>query len=149
MVGVDKLMNRKGFTIVELLIVIVVIGILAAITIIAYNGIQTRARDAKRTADISSIQKAVELYKADNGFYPQPGNDDAGYDLSALAPFLVSKYIASIPSDPKAGVGYGYVRSAVAYDAYGILINYEARAVCKRGVNVAAGWWGSGVPTCT
>ena len=135
--------HQKGFTIVELLIVIVVIGILAAITIVAYNGIQTRARDAKRTADISSIQKAIELYKADNGIYPQPGNDNWGYDLSSLGPLLIPTYIASIPSDPKAGVGYSYVRGPIANDSYAILINYEARAVCKRGVNSApTNWWG-------
>lgn len=62
--------NRSGFTIIELLIVIVVIGILAAITIIAYNGVQIRARDATRKADIAAIQKYVELYIADNGTPP-------------------------------------------------------------------------------
>ena len=52
-------MRNKGFTIVELLIVIVVIGILAAITIVAYNGIQTRAQDTKINADIATIVRAV------------------------------------------------------------------------------------------
>ena len=51
-----------GFTIVELLIVIVVIAILAAITIVAYNGIQQRARDTVRAGDISSIEKAIQSY---------------------------------------------------------------------------------------
>ena len=64
------LKNKSGFTIVELLIVIVVIAILAAITIVAYNGIQARARDNIRYADAKAIMKALELYKADNGNYP-------------------------------------------------------------------------------
>lgn len=68
--------NKKGFTIVELLIVIVVIGILAAITIVAYNGIQLRARDADRVSDISQIQKKLEIYKAINGVYP------SAYDMN-------------------------------------------------------------------
>lgn len=52
--------NRsKGFTIVELLIVIVVIGILAAITIVAYNGVQTRARQAKIQQDQQAISTAI------------------------------------------------------------------------------------------
>lgn len=51
--------KQTGFTIVELLIVIVVIGILAAITIVAYNGIQDRARKAKINQDIVTIKKAV------------------------------------------------------------------------------------------
>lgn len=54
--------KQHGFTIVELLIVIVVIGILAAITIVAYNGLQARAKDAQRVNDVDTITKALELY---------------------------------------------------------------------------------------
>lgn len=66
--------KQRGFTIVELLIVIVVIAILAAITIVAYNGIQKRARDAERAQDISSIQKVLEVYYVDKGYFP-PSHD--------------------------------------------------------------------------
>ena len=62
--------RKAGFTIVELLIVIVVIGILAAIKIVAYNGIQVRARDNARIAKIQNIAKSIELYRVDNGRYP-------------------------------------------------------------------------------
>lgn len=62
-----------GFTIVELLIVIVVIGILAAITIVAYNGIQQRARDAQMFSDLANAAKKFEIYNADNGAYPASG----------------------------------------------------------------------------
>lgn len=51
--------NTRGFTIVEHLIVIVVIGILAAIVIVAFNGVQQKARDMSREADISQYYKAV------------------------------------------------------------------------------------------
>ncbi|HET8884096.1 MAG TPA: prepilin-type N-terminal cleavage/methylation domain-containing protein, partial [Candidatus Saccharimonadales bacterium] len=54
--------KQTGFTIVELLIVIVVIGILAAITIVAYNGIQERARDIQRQSDIAAIGKALQIW---------------------------------------------------------------------------------------
>lgn len=57
--------KRDGFTIVELLIVIVVIGILAAITIVAYNGIQDRARASALTAGFKSIDKAFRLLATD------------------------------------------------------------------------------------
>ena len=60
-------MNSRGFTIVELLIVIVVIAILATITVVAYNGIQSRAQDTKRAQDISNIKKALQAYEAVNG----------------------------------------------------------------------------------
>jgi prepilin-type N-terminal cleavage/methylation domain-containing protein len=62
--------TQKGFTIVELLIVIVVIGILAAITIVAYSGIQNRASDASVQSDLANITKAFEIFKIDNGQYP-------------------------------------------------------------------------------
>jgi general secretion pathway protein G len=67
-------MNKRsysgGFTIVELLIVIVVIGILAALVIIGYNGIQIRARDADRASDISTLKKKLEIFYVNNGYYP-------------------------------------------------------------------------------
>jgi len=62
--------NTSGFTIVELLIVIVVIGILAAITIVAFNGIQNRAENTKTTQALTSVAKALQLYRVDNGDYP-------------------------------------------------------------------------------
>lgn len=59
--------KQTGFTIVELLIVIVVIAILAAISIVAYNGIQQRARDNVRKSDVATIVKAFKLYNIDKG----------------------------------------------------------------------------------
>lgn len=51
--------------------VIVVIAILAAIVIVAYNGIQEKGRNAKRESDLSSLQKVIETYKIQNSQYPQ------------------------------------------------------------------------------
>jgi len=65
---------KRGFTIVELLIVIVVIAILAAFTIVAYNGIQQRARASEASAALSQAKKKLELYKVDNSAYPTSGN---------------------------------------------------------------------------
>jgi prepilin-type N-terminal cleavage/methylation domain-containing protein len=65
-------MNKKahGFTIVELLIVIVVIAILATISIVTYVGIQNRARDTQRKQDVASIARALEMYYVQYGEYP-------------------------------------------------------------------------------
>lgn len=65
--------NKHGFTIVELLIVVVVIAILAAISIVAYNGIQERARDSERVSDMAAIQKILEAYYIDHNRYPTRG----------------------------------------------------------------------------
>lgn len=62
--------KQKGFTIVELLIVIVVIGILAAITIVAYNGVQQRASNTQTTQALNGWVKALTLYKAEKGSWP-------------------------------------------------------------------------------
>ncbi|MBM3210386.1 prepilin-type N-terminal cleavage/methylation domain-containing protein [Candidatus Saccharibacteria bacterium] len=59
-----------GFTIVELLIVIVVIAILAAITIVAYNGIQDRAKASTVQSMVTTISKKVQSYKVVTGQYP-------------------------------------------------------------------------------
>lgn len=59
--------NTTGFTIVELLIVIVIIAILAAISIITYTNIQQRARDTQRAYDIANIKKALLAYDTVHG----------------------------------------------------------------------------------
>lgn len=71
--------KQKGFTIIELLIVIVVIGILATITAVALGGANERARDAKRESDVKSLQTALEAYYTiGNSQYPTETdfNDD-------------------------------------------------------------------------
>jgi len=83
----------SGFTIVELLIVIVVIGILAAITIVAYNGVTTRAQNAKVISLARQYIDIFDQYNLDNGRYPQaeteyvclPGNFPAkdGFPLGS------------------------------------------------------------------
>ena len=67
--------GKNGFTIVELLIVIVVIGILAAITIVAFNGVQERANSSTVRSDLGSIAKKVELFRVDSASssYPTTG----------------------------------------------------------------------------
>lgn len=66
-----KTMKRdRGFTIVELLIVIVVIAILAAIVIVAYNGVQNRAKSSSALSTAQAVQSKSEAYNAETGSYP-------------------------------------------------------------------------------
>ncbi|MGF2948217.1 prepilin-type N-terminal cleavage/methylation domain-containing protein [Microbacterium alcoholitolerans] len=72
-IRVRGLRATKGFTIVELLIVVVVIAILAAITIVAYNGISNTANDSAVQADLSNLARKVQLVHARTGSYPAGG----------------------------------------------------------------------------
>tara|TARA_B100001250_G_scaffold101066_1_gene84985 strand:- start:232 stop:714 length:483 start_codon:yes stop_codon:yes gene_type:complete len=91
--------KQSGFTIVELLIVVVVIGILAAIVIVAYNGIQDSARATAKISDIKTMQKAIELYYAKNGTYPNTGGGWL-YQRSAgnnFIPGVVPEFMSKLP----------------------------------------------------
>lgn len=66
--------GQSGFTIVELLIVIVVIGILAALVITTFTGIQQKARNTERTTDIKALHGQVEAFYAQKGYYPSLTN---------------------------------------------------------------------------
>ena len=74
--------KQTGFTIVELLIVIVVIAILAAITVVAYNGIQNRGYDSTVSTDLANLSKQLELLRIDapDGNYPY-GNPAFTFNL--------------------------------------------------------------------
>lgn len=104
--------RQRGFTIVELLIVIVVIAVLAAISVVAYNGMQQRARDAKRAQDFATIKKSLLAYEAQYGGMPRThgtgtyaatsyGGWDASVSSTWLA-FLRDEFGAgAAPVDPE------------------------------------------------
>jgi prepilin-type N-terminal cleavage/methylation domain-containing protein len=77
--------KERGFTIVELLIVIVVIAILAAISIVAYNGIQNRANDSAVQSDLANFAKKIQVYRVYNDEYPATAAqlDDSNVDWRA------------------------------------------------------------------
>lgn len=103
--------STSGFTIVELLIVIVVIAILATIAVVAYNGVQARAQDSKRISDLKVIAKALELHKVNTGSYPLTAfsglGSQQGWELSSreaegefIAPLKTNGFIQTVPVDP-------------------------------------------------
>lgn len=86
--------RKHSFTLVELMVVIAIIGILASIGVATYSRTQARARDAKRKADMVTIQNALEMYASENnGSYPDhpAGVDSSGGGcwISGLCPTFI------------------------------------------------------------
>lgn len=130
--------SSRGFTIVELLIVVVVIAILAAITIVSYNGIQTRAKDASRSSSVETLKKGIELYNGENSTYPAVVGcaDNSGCAVAGLSTLLVPKYISTMPTD-LTGVSYARNTDGVGY---GLNVPYEGRPRCVTGTNPNLSW---------
>lgn len=102
---------KRTFTLIEMLIVIVIIGILAAALVPRLQSVQSRSRDAKRKIDVKSIYNANEIYKLDMGLYAKPQNSfrttwDYDIDIQLFSfqsqPWIsgLATYMTSIPTDP-------------------------------------------------
>ncbi|MGA1050026.1 MAG: LamG-like jellyroll fold domain-containing protein [Minisyncoccia bacterium] len=112
---------KKGFTLLEILLVIAAIGILAAIVLVAINPTRqiSQVRNAQRRSDINAIYKALEQYLIDNKDYPEgiTGTPKAICNNTVTTncvnlSILVPTYLASIPKDPSGGVYNVYKNSA-------------------------------------
>lgn len=105
---ISKVPPNYGFTIVELLVVIIVIGVLAAITIVSYTGITTRANIASLQSDLSNARQQLKLYQIDHGAYPDsigtngcPTPADAKYCLKPSGTNTFSDYVVDNSVSPQ------------------------------------------------
>ena len=146
--------SSSAFTIVELLVVIVVIGILASITTAVYSGINFRARDAKRTSDLAALEQALEMNYIKYGAYTQPedmctdtsyggdgscgavsgsGNWDQNSDLRDL---VSDGFIRQLPVDPINDSTYRYTYEPNNAGEQGIAAGGQGYTLCANKLEV-------------
>lgn len=115
-----KTAKSRGFTIVELLIVIVVIGILAGLVVVTYNGIQQKARDTERKTDINALHGQLEAYQAQNGKYPFLGSPGGMNDATFRSTNMKGLDPAAL-QDPKGAAQTLVAAPAASAYAYAVL----------------------------
>lgn len=120
---VPSSIDQKGFTLLELLIVVVIISILSTLLMANYVDFQKRGRDGQRKGDIGQLKSALEFYRADEGAYPDAVKNcpaDPTY-LGNLA--CTSTYKNPIPTDPTTAEEYTYEKSGSTYTIVACLEN--------------------------
>lgn len=76
--------HAGGFTIAELLVVVVVVAILATITVVTFNGVRAQAYNTKIIANVQNYKEAIEIYRIKNGFYPKTTPEQNGDEIAVV-----------------------------------------------------------------
>jgi len=127
-----------GFTLLELLVVMAIIGILAAIGIASYGTVQSKARDARRKSDLENVARALEMYYNDNGVYPS-GNVD-GQIVVGVTEFQWGEdtfsnagatYMEKLPKDDRFGYFYQPTSDHKGYRLFARLENREDQKAAR------------------
>lgn len=124
--------KQSGFTIVELLIVIIVIGILAGLVITMFSGIQEKARDTERQTDLQAMHGQLESFFAQKGYYPSLAdlNDRATSGFVATNLKGLDKEAFRDPKAVTADSGYRLV-AAPAAKAYAYAVTTSTGSSCE------------------
>ena len=112
--------QKRGFTLIEMLIVIAIIGILASMVLVGLGPVQRQGRDSRRIGDLRQVQNALELYYNKCGHYPGDatcGSVALGDDWSGMSAALSGAGIGinTIPTDPSMGKAYHYATDLKTY----------------------------------
>ena len=124
-----KTQKQQGFTIVELLIVIVVIGILAALVITTFTGIQKKARDTERQTDVQALHGQLEAYYAQNGRYPTLANVNDSAWRGTNMKGLDQEALKDPKNSATDGTQYN-LASAAAANVYSYAVTNAAGTAC-------------------
>ena len=103
--NLSKLRDKRGFTLIEIMVVVVILGVLAAIIVPKFLGRPDEAKVTKAKVDIKSLEEALGLFKLDNGFYP---STEQGLKALVEKPeigripekFQAGGYLKRVPNDP-------------------------------------------------
>jgi prepilin-type N-terminal cleavage/methylation domain-containing protein len=98
---------KKGFTLIELIVVITIIAILTVVGVVSYGGVNKKSRDSRRMADLEKYRVALEMARQVGGTYPAT----IGWSTTLVNMNL----LAGTVTDPKTGAGYSYTRGAGKY----------------------------------
>lgn len=98
-------MYKKGFTILELIVVIALIGLIASIILASFSDVRARNRDAKRVSDVKEIEKALSLYQIDNNRFPSSSDPSLPVTITGTDEISVllesGGHISAVPIDPQ------------------------------------------------
>ncbi len=117
--------NKKGFTLLEMLIVLGIIALIVTITAVSYTIIQKKSRDSKRKNDIKLIQGAFEQYYAVCG-YTYPNIQGLSYTPSIICTSPTTAILPTPPLDPKSGVTYTIIPPGTARAGYTVCATLES-----------------------
>ncbi len=138
----QKKFLTKGFTLLELLIVIALIGILSAVALASLNAGKEKSQDSRRVAELKEIQKALNLYFVDNGHYPREGfGEDTSSGMICAScvggiNLILDAYMSEVPEDPSHdGITYYYY-----YDGRHACGGQEDQAVVFAAQMQTTGW---------
>ncbi|MDP1722084.1 MAG: prepilin-type N-terminal cleavage/methylation domain-containing protein [Candidatus Gottesmanbacteria bacterium] len=131
----------SGFTLMELLVVMAILGILVTVGLTSYKSVQAKSRDSKRKSDLKQIATALEFYFNDYGTYPSDTNfqiygcGTAGTSVCEWgSPFQTLKtggtnvktmYMPKLPSDPATGRVYYYDKTGTSPPSYQLYARLE------------------------